>query len=305
MKYLYTFYLILFNSLLYSQTNLQLNLELGREYGLFQHNEIVVIQNINGNKIRIFSEIDGYTSYRVIEKNDSSATFEVMKGDFRFMVSSPYSHLYVDTRDEPRKDSNIFDKVMREIVGKKFEFVMSNNGEIKESRLFDVVINNFISKMNFGSEEEKQVILKELNDKIDRLSPHKNLERLIKFFPSGNVLIGDAWDIQGSSEFGFPNKFDREVNYIAKTDSTHVLESKATLNPLDNNDEKNNITNVIHKLSGTENHTIELTFDSNWINKVNGTVELTGTASQITEANDTLIVDLNIQMKEYYGSVKY
>ena len=297
--------LFVLNCLIYSQDDLSLNLDLGKEYFLYQHNEISIIQLINNSKIRMYTEIDAKNTYKVIEKNGTSFLIEVTMGDAIFMMSSPYFHIYFDSNEKPTPDENLFIKMLRKLNGLKFNIEMAYNGTIISTNFTEKITPEMFSLLGSQSIPNNDKALEDINDKINQMSPEKNLVRITNFLPTNIVDIGDKWKTQGKIEFGIPIIYEREVTYKSKKDSTIVLESSSVIDTYQVPDPKNMLENTILNLKGKEEYNIILSSDSRWFQRLEGRTELSGTIYQKSEGNDTLSIPIEIKSFEYYGEKKY
>jgi Family of unknown function (DUF6263) len=300
-KYLLIF--IFFNSIIFSQDDLKLNLEIGEEYLLYQHNEISMIQTIYGRKVRTYNEIDALNTYNVKAKTDSSILLEVAMKDLTFMISSPNLNLYYNSNEISDND-NILIKLLRRMIGLKTNIELSFIGKIISTDFKEIVSPSIISFFDSLDIPNKEKALNEIGEKIMQMSPSKNLETITNFLPLKKVEPGEKWTTNGNNEFGIPISYEREVTYNSKTEDIFFLESSANINTFVLPPSKRFFGNVNFNLTGNENFKIILSRDTRWFNEIDGESQLKGNAFQIN-GSDTLNIPIEMNFKDYYGIKKY
>lgn len=301
------FFSILFvlNCFVFPQDDLNLNLELGKEYLLYQHNEISIIQMINHSKVRMYTEIDAKNTYKVIEKNNSSYLFEVTMGDAIFMMSSPYFNIYFNSNEKSTSDENLFIKMLRRLNGLKFNIEMTYRGTLVSTNFTEKITPEMLSLLDSASIADMDKTLGDINEKINQMSPAKNLERITNFLPIHKVDIGDKWKTEGKIEFGIPIIYEREIEFTSKTDSTITLESSSFINTYEVPETKRMLENTALELKGKEEYNVILSSDTKWFKRLEGKTEVSGIAYQKTVDQDTLSIPIEIKSIEYYGEKKY
>lgn len=297
--------LFFLNCFVFPQVDLNLNLELGKEYLLYQHNEISIIQIINHSKVRMYTEIDSKNTYQVIEKNNSSYVFEVTMGDAIFMMSSPYFNIYFNSNEKSTSAENLFIKMLRRLNGLKFELEMTYKGTIISTNFTEIITPEIFSLLDSTNIADMDKTLGDINDKINQMSPAKNLERITNFLPNNNVDIGDKWKTEGKIEFGIPIIYEREIEFTSETDSTITLESSSFINTYEVPETKRMLENTILELKGKEEYNVILSSDTKWFKKLEGKTEVSGISYHKTADNDTLSIPIEIKSFEYYGEKKY
>jgi hypothetical protein len=299
-KYLLIF--VIFNSIIFSQDDLNLNLKIGEEYLLYQHNEMSILQSIRGSKVRSYTEMDALTSYNVKAKTDSSFLLEIVMKDMIFMISSPHINLYYDSK-EASTNENLLKKLFREMTGFKFNIELSNNGKILSSNFEEIFSPSLLSFFDSLDLPNKENTLNEMREKIMQVSPSKNLERITNFLPTKKVKPGEKWLSNGKVEFGIPIIYEREVLYESRKEDAIILESSASINTYDIAPSKI-IGGITYDLTGNENYKVYLAPETKWFNQIEGETILDGSAYQINHG-DTLFMHIKMNIKEYYGTKKY
>jgi hypothetical protein len=300
-KYLLIF--TFFNSIIFSQDDLKLNLNIGEEYLLYQHNEISMIQYINGSKVRMYFETDALNSYYAKTKTDSSIILEVTMRDMIFMMSSPYMNIYYNSK-EVSTNENILVKLLRKLNGHKFDIEMSYSGKVISTDFNEVILPSILSFLDSLDIPNKEIILNEMSEKIVQMSPAKNLEMITNFLPSKNVQLGEKWTTNGTIEFGIPIIYKREILYKSKTEDSIILESSSSINTYELDPSKKLPENITYNITGNEKYELNLSPETRWFNKIEGESNLKGNTYQIN-GSDTLNIPMSMNVKEYYGVEKY
>lgn len=295
---------LILNSLIFSQDDLSLKLEMGKDYIMYQHNEISIVQSINGTKIRMYTEIEAQNIYTVKEIKDSSYILDITMRDVMIAMSSPYFNIYYNSNDVDISTENFFVKMLSQLNDLRIQIEITPLGMITSTNFTEIlspIIYNLVSSVDAEiSQENINDVVKQLNS----MSPSKNLQRITNFLPQNKVSIGDKWITSDEIELGLPLSYQREIHYRSEMDSHIFLESKAVINTYDIQKSGNLGNNIGYQLDGTEIFNIQLSKDSRWFSKIEGETNVSGVSYQFNES-DTLIIPININAKEYYGTVKY
>ena len=258
--------------------NLKLNLKKGKTYYQTTNSKSNIHQEINGEMIEMEMLLKGKMSFKVLNRKSDYYEMEVTFKSLSMSMNSPFDNVSFDS--ENKSESDIYTKILGQMINQQFLIKMNKNGTIREinmNNIFDRLLDSFpeIPKAY------KNEIIAQIRQAYGEKAFMGNLEMITAIFPDKKVKVNDSWSNEIRLESGMGATMDnlfvlKELNKsfaLIDLNSKTVTDDANSYIPINGAFTKYN-------LSGTMKSTIKIDSNSGWIissnmlQNLNGNVEI-------------------------------
>ncbi|RFZ95325.1 hypothetical protein D0C36_07290 [Mucilaginibacter conchicola] len=225
MKKILTLLLLATTTVAFAQPKkLELNLQKDSTYYLTTNGKLDIDQTIQGAHQLIKTTIKGRMSHKVTSIKDTLYNIEVAYKSIGMEMEIQGKTLSFDS--EAADSSNIFSRVMKSIVNKPFDLVLSKRGEIVTIKNTQNLFKNIFDGLPPIPEEKKTQLLAQLQQSFGDKAIRGNFQESFIVFPKTPIALKGSWTSRTFLETGAIS---------AKTNTRYVL---------------NNITDDGYEISG-------------------------------------------------------
>ena len=237
-KHLYILILILFNSVIaWTQTySLEYDLKQGDQYFTEFLSEITINQTVMGIEQEIGMKMEADFS-QLVNKILPDSHYELMTEytGLYMQISSTFFSVEIDTDSKIQDD--LLNNMMRRILNKPLNLVISKKGELKEISGIESLMNGLFEGSEID-ENQMEHIRQLLQKNMGEESLRQNFSQFFCNYPEKQVRLGETWKVnyqieQAEIAFGFsgtgklveatPRTF--LVRIEGKLNTTHLMDN--------------------------------------------------------------------------------
>lgn len=256
--------LFLFTSIYAQKEKLELNLLKGGIYKQKITSIMTINQTVNGQLINMDITINGSTTYKVIEIQNTVFEMEVRYESLTMKMGLPNG--VMEFNSEKNDETDIFSTILNSMINKPFLVKMTNKGKVNEVKNLELIFSNMFEKFPQLSDAQKEQIKNQLLQAYGEKAFKGNIEMFSAIFPNSPVSKGDKWTIKTQLESGMAGKMN--AIYILKeiNDSHYLISGEAKIETADKEAyiESNGMP-LKYNLNGTMNSEIKIDKKSGWI----------------------------------------
>ncbi len=273
-------------SLQAQQTDLKLNLEVGKVYKQNSVSTTNMAQEMSGMNFNIDMKISGNVSFKVLCIENDDYKLEVKYDSTRMEVKSPFFNLNASSGNTGAKD--YLSMFLQKYSDKAFIVRMSKYGQITQLENFDELIKSIfddLSKMDLGAGPMTQM-KSQLEQSYGKDAFKNNILSQFAFYPSKKVGIGEKWVISTVLNSGVLVNTDTEYELINLDSNTATLKGISTIKLADGNGTKEvNGQKMNIEMSGKGICEIKIDRKSGWV--IESKIKQELTANTIMKQGET------------------
>lgn len=276
-------------------TDLSLRLEKGKEYRQSMISESTIVQDFDGQEMKMEMNISGTMLYVVKEVNTDSYLMDCQFESLEMSMEMPQGSMSVSSASNDPND--IFSSMMKAMTNKNFEVVMSKTGKVIEVRnieqLWDSTINAFEELPQMQREQMKAQLMNAYGDKALK----GNIEMSTAIYPDYAVNLGDTWNVDTTlNSAGMAAKITTEYEFSQLESDYALIKGTSKINTDDNNDtiEAENLA-MKFDLSGNMTSEIKVDNTTGWI--IEATIKQEIKGDTFIEENPQMPEGMKIGMK--------
>jgi hypothetical protein len=251
-------------SLQAQKTKISLNLEKGKIYSQGMEANIIIEQDVQGQKFNIDMTTKGVMSYLVKEKNASDYDLEVRYKSMTMNMNLPQGNMEFSSEIDDVKD--VMSTVLRELIDKPFEVKMSMEGKITEVKNIESLFDSVIDQFPEIPEEQKEQLKSQMKNAYGAKAFKGNIEMVSAIFPDKPVRIGEIWHVTTNLESGFAAVVDTDYKLLEINSDYYLIQGDSKIKTKDKDVYvQNNGMDVRYDLSGTLLSKIKVDKITGWI----------------------------------------
>jgi hypothetical protein len=275
------------------KTTLALNLEKDKEYLHEMNSKASVIQQVQGNEIKIDMIIGGEMIFMVKEFLPTGYRLDVQYKSLSMEMNSPQGSMKFTSAKKDNPD--LLSEIFQNITGSFFEVVMERTGKITSvsgiDGLWEKAISNFPDLPQAQKDQLKAQIMKSYGENAFR----GNLEMVTAIFPTKPVAKGDSWTIETNLEAGMGALMKTTYTLSEQKGDTYIIKGVAQITTLDKDAYvQANGMDVKYDLSGSMSTTLTVDKRSGWI--IDATIDQTLSGNTMIKPNEQLPEGMTIPM---------
>ncbi len=245
-------------------TDLSLKLEKGQEYKQVSNSKATVIQELEGQKIRMVVTVSGTITFLV--KNITANGYDMDTKFDMLNMSMQMPQGLMEFSSEKNDENDIFSNILAAMKNKTFGVTMSKTGKITDVKnvesLWSSAINEFQELPQMQKEQMKAQIMKAYG--ADALKG--SIEMATAIYPDSPVNQGDKWTIDTKLESGMSANMTTEYEFIETTSDHALIKGNSTIVTADKDSyiEANGMP-LKYDLTGTMDSEIKVDKNTGWI----------------------------------------
>ena len=255
---------IIFASCHAQQTELGLNLELGKEYRQLTDSKATIIQDINGQKMDMVMTIVGSMSYLVKNVIEGDYEMEVKYESLSMSMQLPQGTM--EFSSEKNDEQDIFSTILAEMKNKPFQIKMTKSGKIKEVRDIELLFESAFGKFSQIPENQMAQIKTQWMKSYGEEAFKGNIEMVTAIYPDKPVNKGDSWVIKTKLESGMSADLTATYSYAENNSDYYLIVGDSKIATIDKDAyvESNGMP-MKYDLTGNMSSEIKVDKVSGWI----------------------------------------
>ncbi len=159
-------------------------------------------------------------------KNVAPGGIAEMEAEYkRIILHSNEKNNTISVNTEMQED-DIFNRLFKSLIGKKFTIEMATNGNIEAVSGMDTIFNQMIAALPGVKKKEKPVLKEFLIKQMGPEQIKSSLSLVLPYYPSFNVRTGDSWSSHLNTKGFYNGRID---NYWKLTFGTpHIVKLENT-----------------------------------------------------------------------------
>ena len=282
-----TFLTISFNG--WTQTKLSYSLNVGDTFKVYQSTTQDILQNMDGQKHEITSEIDGEFTFVVKSVTDSLIDFTFQFDRLKMVSKSNLAGdlMNVDTGKEV-DENDLMGQMLSKIVNVDLQMLMYKNGKVKEVTGAEAIIDNMVSTISYLDDAGKEQVKASMAGDFSSKSLADSFEQMTYIYASKTVSKEDTW----SNKFNGELSSDNIWTLKELTDNSAEIKGEGMVTFITEDD------NISMNLSGTMTSDITTSLDTGFIKAMS--VESTAAGNSIIKQFDGTEVPTTVVTKTTY-----
>jgi len=210
-------------SLQAQQTDLKLNLEVGKIYKQNSVSTTNMAQEMSGMNFNIDMKFSSLVSFKVLGIENDEYKLEIKTDSTRMEVKSPFFNLNASTGNPEAKD--YLSMFLKKYSEKAFVVKMTKYGQVTQVENFDEMFKSIfddLSKMDLGAGPMPQ-IKSQLEQSYGKDAFKNNVLSQFAFYPTKKVGVGDKWVTSSVLNSGVLINTDTEYELINIDSNTATI----------------------------------------------------------------------------------
>lgn len=265
------------SSVLAQKEKLRLNLVVGETYRQKTNSNVEVLQDIQGQQMKINMTVIGSMSFKVTAFANALYSMEVQYDDLLMKMVMPGGTLdFSSEKDDP---NDVFSGLLRSIKAKPFQVTMTPSGTIKEVKNIDILFESMFEAAPNMPEQQRKQIKDQLMKAYGEDAFRGNLEMVTSIYSEDAVAPGDTWVKKTRLESGMAADIETVYKYKESNGEFVLISGDSKLATADKDAyvEANGMP-IRYDLAGTMISDIRVHRKSGWIKEAKLTQALKGTA---------------------------
>ncbi len=174
---------------------LTFNLEAGKSYRQVTNNKSVVVQEMNGQQMKIEMAMQATVAYLVKAVNETSYDIELQYESTTMTMTMPNGALTFSSEKEAEANDFV-SPMLKAIKGKAFNIKMDKLGKVLEITGVDALWEDMTEVLTNLPEAQAEQLKKQIIDSFGGEALKGNLEMATAIYPENPVKKGDKWNTQ-------------------------------------------------------------------------------------------------------------
>lgn len=207
---------------------LQYTFNVGDQFEWKQSSKQKITQSIMGNNQEIEISIDGTTKLKVIELTATGSKVEIEYAKLTTTMKTPMGEVVMDSEAENAGNES---KAVKSMMGKKFYFFMSKNGEIEK---LEGIQNLWSDLTSLGMDEAATAATKQIMERsFGEEALRGALEMAFLHYPENEIKKGDSWKYSSSVSMSFPLKIENTSQLVELTSTIGTVSTQGAISTND------------------------------------------------------------------------
>lgn len=255
---------------------LTFNLEAGKSYRQVTDNRSTVVQEMNGQQMKIEMSMKATVTYLVKAVNETNYDIDVQYESSAMTMTLPNGVLTFSSEKET--DANdVVSLMLKAIKGKVFNIKMDKLGKVQEITGVDAIWEDMSSILENLPEGQVEQMKNQIKDAFGGEALKGNLEMATAIYPENPVKKGDKWDMQTTLATMMKAKVSTNYELVDIKDEYAVIKGTSTIEPDGDPEFKmQNNMQMKYDLRGTMQSEIKVDKASGWIIEAKITQDMKG-----------------------------
>lgn len=245
------------------QYELDLNLELGKDYIQETNLNGHINQTIDGQEIEFKMEINGKMNYHVAGVNEDDFDLNVSYKDLNMSMKFPSGDINYSSNSPSQED--IFSALLSEMIGKSFDVKISKKGKIISVSHLDEMFNSLFKVFPEIDPYTAQQIKLQLMDSYGEKAFRGNIEMVASIFPNKAVALGDSWEIKTTMESSVKANVISQYTLEKVNDDYYIISGLSKIDSPENSKLENQGVEMDFTLNGKMESKLKVDRKSGWI----------------------------------------
>lgn len=162
----------------------------GDEYQITLHTQQDSYLTVNGVSSRTTNQRDAQLHLTITAINHLEATIEVAYQKLMLVSSSADDHISVNTESD---DKNIYNRLFKPLIGKKFTLILQRNGTVKSVSDMSDIFGQMIAAVPEVKADEKKTLKQFLESQFGAEALKADLSRVFPYYPVRTVQAKGSW----------------------------------------------------------------------------------------------------------------
>jgi hypothetical protein len=211
------------------EIKLQYLFKRGDVFELSQTTSQKIKQTIVGINQNTEAMASGVTRFKVLEIVPSGAKFEIEYLKMSMNLRLPMTELIMDSQGD---SSQAATKVIRAMMGKKFNFTLSADGAVSAIENIDNLWSGMLAIKGVTDVQLKQ-IRQSLEQSFGKNSFKGSLEQALPYYPENKVRSGSSWKNKVGVGMSFPIEVENTWTLQSFTEDQALIGSEGRVNTFD------------------------------------------------------------------------
>jgi Family of unknown function (DUF6263) len=286
------FLLLLLNVFAQNAVKLEYKFSIGDSLNWTQNTKQTVKQVLNGTEQIVNSEISGSLKLRVHSTTPSGARIEIQYKKITLISKGFMGEMKMDS-DGPQ--DNLYHKLMKSMVGKKFYINLSKQGVVENVEGVEILWSEFST---IGMDETTQAAMQQSMERsFGKESFKGSIETALTYYPSMPVDVGATWQNETSMAMNFPLQIQNHWKLNGLSTTSADIECNSSIVTLDREREillPGGITSKFN-LDGSQAAKGTMNLSDGWPNIFTVTSDVKGTMTVL--AGGMIANDMQIPME--------
>jgi hypothetical protein len=274
------------------EIKLQYSFKTGDTFEWTQKTSQKVSQNIMGMAQDIETDLGG--SLKLVVKQ-ATATGAVVEMEYLKLFSKTSSPMGNVTMDSESTTDDVYSKVFKSMMGKKFLVTMSMNGNIEKVEGYEKIYSDFGS---LGLDERTLATLKQsIEQSFGSTSMQRSLESALISYPDAKVKPGSTWTKTMGVAMNFPLQLETTFKFNGLVGDAANITAEGTITTTDKEKETTLPGGFKAKfnMSGVQLTTATANIKSGWANETKVSSKITG--NMVLLAGGQIPQDMDVPME--------
>lgn len=162
----------------------------GDQYDITLHTQQDSYLTMDGTPQRTTNQRDAVIHLTITDVNQLEATMEASYQKLILISSSSDDHISVNTESD---DNDLYDRLFKPLIGKKFTIVLQNNGLVKSIGSMSAIFDQMIAAVPEVKAHEKETLKDFLEAQFGSTSLKADLATVFPYYPVRTVQLNGSW----------------------------------------------------------------------------------------------------------------
>lgn len=162
----------------------------GDQYEITLHTQQDSYLTTDGTPQRTTNQRDAQINFTITGVNQLEATIEASYQKLVLISSSSEDQISVNTESE---GNDLYDRLFKPLIGKKFTIVLQNNGLVKSVSDMSAIFDQMIAAVPEVKEDEKETLKGFLEAQFGASALKADLATVFPYYPVRTVQLNGSW----------------------------------------------------------------------------------------------------------------
>ncbi len=273
---------------------LALHLETGKVYWQKSSIQSTIVQDLDGQEMKIVSNVNTVVANKVLEEKADSYLMEVAYVNLGMSADMPQGKS--DFNSDKQGDKDAYSQLLADMTAKPFHCTMLKNGRITEVKGLEPIIDSAFARSTKIPKQVAELAKKQMIDTYGNNALISSSGTAGWLLPDKPVKTGDKWTTESHINTSFQLSVKSENTLTELQDEFAIITSTSTVE-VPHQETFIEIAGALVKynLKGTMTSEAKVDRKSGWIISSNATMEVEGTT--FMKGDDDIPEGMTIPMK--------
>jgi hypothetical protein len=211
--------------------DLALNLEKGKEYKQITNSKMTILQEVNGQEMKMVMTINGTMTFFVNDIIENSYDMDVKFEKLSMSMQMPQGSM--EFNSEKNDENDVFSTILGAMKDQKFSLTMSKAGKVTDVKNVDALWSKAINQFDQLPEMQKEQIKAQIMKAYGPDALKGNIEMVTAIYPDSPANKGDKWTINTKLESGMSANVITDYEFAKLTSDYALIKGKSTITTAD------------------------------------------------------------------------